>query len=233
MAEETKWRGKSTDARNQELSFECTDPLVMCYELISTNRKHSDTRCMVYASWASCDLTPFWHHPLTWLPPFSSHCKTPAVDTYNLRVPHTLLWFSDLLEQLTELKDRLPAYCKRMQLGKSQMEEVQRTGAGGMRSFLLSGSHPPHLYMLSSLEALRPGSSPNSFPWGCLWRFYYGSINGLNQGPLVISLISSPSKRGPLEEGMTNHFSILALRTPWTVWKGKKIGHWKMNFPGW
>ena len=21
-------------------------------------------------------------------------------------------------------------------------------------------------------------------------------------------------------------------RTPWTVWKGKKIGHWKMNSPG-
>ena len=26
---------------------------------------------------------------------------------------------------------------------------------------------------------------------------------------------------GPLEKGMANHFSILALRTPWTVWKGK------------
>ena len=35
-----------------------------------------------------------------------------------------------------------------------------------------------------------------------------------------------------LEKGMANHFSILALRTPWTVWKGKKIGHWKMNSPG-
>ena len=29
---------------------------------------------------------------------------------------------------------------------------------------------------------------------------------------------------GPLEKGMANHFSILALRTPWTVWKGKMIG---------
>ena len=26
---------------------------------------------------------------------------------------------------------------------------------------------------------------------------------------------------------MENHFSILALRTPWTAWKGKKIGHLK------
>ena len=26
--------------------------------------------------------------------------------------------------------------------------------------------------------------------------------------------------------------SILALRTPWTVWKGKMIGYWKRNSPG-
>ena len=38
---------------------------------------------------------------------------------------------------------------------------------------------------------------------------------------------------GPLEKGMANHFSILALRSPWTVWKGQNIGHWKMNSPGW
>ena len=34
---------------------------------------------------------------------------------------------------------------------------------------------------------------------------------------------------GPLEKGMGNHFSILALRMSWLVWKGKKIWHWKMN----
>ena len=34
------------------------------------------------------------------------------------------------------------------------------------------------------------------------------------------------------EKGMANHFSILALRTPWTVWKGKMIGYWKRNSPG-
>ena len=32
-------------------------------------------------------------------------------------------------------------------------------------------------------------------------------------------------KWGPLENGMLNHFSFLALRTPWTVWNSKKIGH--------
>ena len=40
------------------------------------------------------------------------------------------------------------------------------------------------------------------------------------------------TKCGPLEKGMANHFSILALRTKRTLWKGKKIGHWKMNSPG-
>ena len=40
------------------------------------------------------------------------------------------------------------------------------------------------------------------------------------------------TKRGPLEKGMANHFSILALRTPWTVWKVKKIWHKKMSPPG-
>ena len=37
---------------------------------------------------------------------------------------------------------------------------------------------------------------------------------------------------GPLEKGLANHFSILTLRTPWTGWEGKKIGHWKMISPG-
>ena len=31
------------------------------------------------------------------------------------------------------------------------------------------------------------------------------------------------TERGPLEKGMASHFSILALRTPRTVWKGKMI----------
>ena len=37
---------------------------------------------------------------------------------------------------------------------------------------------------------------------------------------------------GPLEKGMASHFSIPALRTPWTVWKGKMIGYQKRNSPG-
>ena len=40
------------------------------------------------------------------------------------------------------------------------------------------------------------------------------------------------TKCGPLEKGMANHFSIFALRTPWTVQKGEKVWHWKINSPG-
>ena len=40
------------------------------------------------------------------------------------------------------------------------------------------------------------------------------------------------TKRAPLEKVLVHHFSILALRTPWAVWKGKVIGYWKRNSPG-
>ena len=40
------------------------------------------------------------------------------------------------------------------------------------------------------------------------------------------------TKCGPLEKGMANHFSILAMKTPWTVWKGKKIWNLKISLQG-
>ena len=45
-------------------------------------------------------------------------------------------------------------------------------------------------------------------------------------------MVEISDKTWSLEKGMVNHFSILSLRTPWTVWKGKKIWHWKMNSLG-
>ena len=61
------------------------------------------------------------------------------------------------------------------------------------------------------------------------------AIKPCHVGPPKMSMSwwRSLTECGPLEKGMANHFSILALRTPWTVWKGQKIGHWKMNSPGW
>ena len=39
------------------------------------------------------------------------------------------------------------------------------------------------------------------------------------------------TKCGPLEKRMANHFSILALRTPWTVWKWQKERTLKDELP--
>ena len=45
-------------------------------------------------------------------------------------------------------------------------------------------------------------------------------------------MVESSDKMWSTGEGNGKPFSILALRTPWTVWKGKKIWHWKINSPG-
>ena len=45
-------------------------------------------------------------------------------------------------------------------------------------------------------------------------------------------MVESSTRQGPLEKAMANHFSILKLRTPWIIWKSKKIGNWKMNSTG-
>ena len=45
-------------------------------------------------------------------------------------------------------------------------------------------------------------------------------------------MVERSDRMWPTGEGNVNHFSILALRTPWTVWKGKMIGYWKRNSPG-
>ena len=48
---------------------------------------------------------------------------------------------------------------------------------------------------------------------------------GATQDGCVI--VRVPTKRGPLEKGMTTTSAFL----PWMVWKGKRIWHWKMNSP--
>ena len=40
------------------------------------------------------------------------------------------------------------------------------------------------------------------------------------------------TQHGLMEDRMTNYCSILASRTTWTVWKGKKTPQWKMSLSG-
>ena len=53
---------------------------------------------------------------------------------------------------------------------------------------------------------------------------------GIKPGSPELWADSLPSEP-PGKPTMAHYFSIPALRMPWTVWKGKKIGHWKVELP--
>ena len=50
--------------------------------------------------------------------------------------------------------------------------------------------------------------------------------------PKTDGSVESSENRWFTEEEMANHLSILAMKSPWTVWKGKKIWHRKMSPSG-
>ena len=94
-------------------------------------------------------------------------------------------------------------------------------------------------------SAICKASSDNHFP--LLHFFFLGMV--LITASCTVSWTSVHSTSGALSDlipwiclslplynlrhsWMANHFSILVLRSPWTAWKGKKVWHWKMNFPG-
>ena len=58
-----------------------------------------------------------------------------------------------------------------------------------------------------------------------IWGYWYFSWQPWFQLVLPPTWHLTLTKHDPLEKGMTNQLSILALRTPWTIWKGKKIWH--------
>ena len=74
-------------------------------------------------------------------------------------------------------------------------------------------------------------SQPCPGKWACIVEWSYEPCHA---GPpkMDISYWRVQTRCGTLEEGMANHFSILAVRTPWALWKGKKMWHQKMCPPG-
>ena len=76
-------------------------------------------------------------------------------------------------------------------------------------------------------SCLQPFPVSGSFPMS--WLFASGGQSiGTSASALLMNIqgwfplgLTGLTKRGPLQKGMANHFSILVLRTPWTVWKGK------------
>ena len=104
----------------------------------------------------------------------------------------------------------------------------------------------PLLLLPSIFPSIRGFSNESALciRWPKYWSFSF-NVSPSNEHPGLISFgmdwldllavqrtLKSLTECGPLGKGMANHFNILALRTSWTVWKCKKIGHWKMNSPG-
>ena len=90
------------------------------------------------------------------------------------------------------------------------------------QSFPASGSFPMSQLFASSIQSIGVSASASILP-----------VNIQGWLPLGPSKMDGSwwrvlTKCGPLEKGMENHFNIPALRTLWTVWKGKKIwqAHW-------
>ena len=46
-------------------------------------------------------------------------------------------------------------------------------------------------------------------------------------------MVERSDRMWPTGEGNGKSLQYSALRTPWTVWKGKMIGDWKRTYPGW
>ena len=84
----------------------------------------------------------------------------------------------------------------------------------------------PDLRIKPRSLSLQPDSLLSEPPGKCLVTFIIGPPK--TGGSLWRDL----TECGLLEKGMANHFSSLALRTPWTVWKGKMLRYWKRNSPG-
>ena len=82
----------------------------------------------------------------------------------------------------------------------------------------------PAFFSLSLNFAIRSWwSEPQSAPGLVFADLYSFSI---------FSYKECNEKHDPLEKGMANHSSILAVRTPWTIWIGKKVHVTRNKFNG-
>ena len=92
---------------------------------------------------------------------------------------------------------------------------------------LASGSfHKPLNLLHQRADRLKTTITENECIWSqgqqlCLTQWNYEPCLG-GSSKTDRSWWRVLTKHVPLEKGMANYFSILALRTPWTVWKSKK-----------
>ena len=105
------------------------------------------------------------------------------------------------------------------------------------QSFSSASFHKPLILIHQKADRMKTTITENEPNWShgpqpCLTHWNY-ELCHVGPPKMDRSWWKVLTKHGPLEKGMAKHFSILALRTPWTTGKGKKIWYWKMNPPGW
>ena len=103
--------------------------------------------------------------------------------------------------------------------------ESQSLSSGSLRELLI--------LIYQKVGRMKTTITENETNWS------HGSQTCLTQWNYEPGCVGSPKKDGswcrvltkcdPLEKGIASHVSILALRTPWTVWKSKTIWHWMIN----
>ena len=135
---------------------------------------------------------------------FTSTIVWPQVNNREGTQPHpsTENWIIDLLSMALPIRTR-PSF----PLGQS----------------LPSGSfHKPLTLLHQRADRLKTTITENSPIWS---RGAQPCLTQWNNEPCLVGPPKMDgtwwrvlTKRGPLEKGMTNNFSILALRTPWTEW---------------
>ena len=149
------------------------------------------------------------------------NCSTPG-----LRVHHQLLestqthvhWVVDAIQPSHPLSSPSPPA-----LNLSQHQGLFQWVSSFSFNIIPSKEHPGLIsFRMDWLDLLAVQGTLESLLQHHNWK-----VSVLRRSAFFIVQLSYPP-----EKGMANHFSILALRTPWTVWKGKKIEHWKMNSPG-
>ena len=100
-----------------------------------------------------------------------------------------------------------------------------------LQSFLASGLFPISQFFTSGGQTIGISASASVLPMNIQDWFplgWTGWVSLLSKGLSRVFSNTTVQKHQffsaqLLEKGMTNHFSILALRTPWTVWKGLNI----------
>ena len=113
-------------------------------------------------------------------------------------------------------------------LGRLLTSSGQSIGAPASASGLpmnIQGWFPLGLTGLISLHGSQPCHGEGAY----IAQWNWAMLCKATQVGWII--VKSSDKMWSIGEGMVNHPSILALRIPWTVWKGKKIWHQKISPP--